>query len=91
MCRNIKPLFNFDPPASQEEIHAASLQFIRKVSGYNNPSKVNQKAFDKAVNEFAKVTQKLFDSLSTQAKTKDREVEKERARKRSEKRFSKES
>lgn len=89
MCRNIKPLFNFDPPASQEEIQAASLQFIRKVSGYNNPSKVNQKAFDKAVNEVAKVTQKLFDSLSTQAKTKDREVEKERAKKRSEKRFGK--
>ncbi len=80
MCRNIKTLFNFDPPATEEEIRAASLQFVRKLSGYNRPSKVNEQAFNRAVNEVAAVAAVLLDSLATEAQPRHREVEAERAR-----------
>jgi hypothetical protein len=87
MCRNIKPLFHFDPPASDEEIRAASLQFVRKVSGFTKPSQANQAAFDHAVDEVAQVVQELFGSLTTTAPTRDREVEAAKARQRSISRF----
>jgi hypothetical protein len=87
MCRNIKTLFNFDPTATDEEIHAASLQYVRKITGYNKPSKVNEEPFNQAVNEIALVTRKLLDSMETSAEPRNREVEAERARIRSEKRF----
>lgn len=80
MCRNIKPLFNFDPPATDEEIHEASLQFVRKISGMNKPSRVNDKAFDQAVDEITTKTKKLLDALVTDSKPRDRVVEAERAR-----------
>ena len=73
MCRNIKTLFNFDPPASPEEIRAASLQFVRKISGFNKPSKVNEEAFQAAVQEIARVSARLLQSLETNARPKDRE------------------
>lgn len=75
MCRNIKPLFNFDPPATDEEIRAAALQFVRKVSGFHEPSKVNQKAFERAIDEVAKVSRTLIDALQTDAKPHNREEE----------------
>jgi hypothetical protein len=87
MCRNIKTLFNFDPPATEEEIQAASLQFVRKLSGFNKPSAANETAFDGAVEEVAAVARKLLDSLVTNAEPRDREVEAERARARAAKRF----
>ena len=87
MCRNIKTLFNFDPPATDEEIRAASLQFVRKLSGFNKPSKANEAAFHRAVDEVAAVAQNLLDSLVTSAEPRDREVEAERARARSADRF----
>jgi hypothetical protein len=87
MCRNIKPLFNFEPPTSDDEIRASALQFVRKVSGTNKPSKANQQAFDRAVDEVTAVTRKLLDSLVTEAPPKDRDVEKEKAKARSMKRF----
>lgn len=87
MCRNIRTLFNFDPPATEEEIQAAALQYVRKISGFNKPSKVNEEAFNLAVIEVAAVTQKLLTSLSTNAEPRDREVERERARERNAKRF----
>lgn len=87
MCRNIRTLFNFDPPATDGEIHAASLQFVRKLSGYNNPSKVNQAAFERAVDEVAVAARALIDSLVTSAEPRDREVEAARARVRSATRF----
>ena len=87
MCRNIKPLFNFEPPATDKEIHEASLQFVRKVSGYSKPTQANQEAFDRAVNEVAAVVRDLFDSLVTTADARDRAVEAEKARKRSALRF----
>lgn len=87
MCRNIKTLFNFAPPATEDEVEAASLQFVRKLSGYNSPSKANEEAFNIAVKEIAAVAQKLLDSLVTQAEPKDRETESERARARNAKRF----
>ncbi len=80
MCRNIKTLFNFDPPATGEEVRAASLQFVRKLSGYNKPAKVNEVAFNRAVEEIAAVARNLLDSLVTGAQPRDREVEAERAR-----------
>ena len=73
MCRNIKTLFNFDPPATDEEIRAASLQFVRKLSGFNAPSKVNEAAFDHAIDEVAGVARRLIDSLSTNASPRNRE------------------
>ncbi len=89
MCRNIKSLFNFDPPATEEEIHAASLQFVRKVSGFNKPSKANEAAFLAAVDEITAVTSSLLKSLETNAPPKDREEEATRAKARSAQRFSK--
>jgi hypothetical protein len=89
MCRNIKSLFNFEPPATGEEIRAASLQFVRKVSGFNKPSKANEAAFLAAVDEIATVTNTLLSSLETNTPPKDREEEATRARTRSAQRFSK--
>jgi hypothetical protein len=87
MCRNIKTLFNFDPPATDEEIHDAALQFVRKLSGFSAPSKANRKAFDTAVDEVAAVANRLFASLETNAQPKDRDAEAVRARARSAARF----
>lgn len=88
MCRNIKTLFNFDPPATEAEVRAAALQFVRKVSGFNRPSKANEVAFMTAVDEIAAVTHKLLNSLETNAPGKDREEEAAKARARSAQRFS---
>ncbi len=87
MCRNIKTLFNFDPPATDEEIRDAALQFVRKLSGFNAPSKANRDAFDGAVEEVAAVARRLFESLETTAQPKDREEEAAKARARSAERF----
>lgn len=87
MCRNIKTLFNFDPPATDEEIKAASLQFVRKLSGFHEPSKANEAAFAKAVDEVAVVAQKLLDSLVTNAEPHNREEEAAKAHARALKRF----
>ena len=87
MCRNIKTLFNFEPPATEDEIRAASLQFVRKLSGFNAPSKVNQAAFDRAIAQVAVAARTLIDSLVTTADPRDREVESARARARSATRF----
>ena len=87
MCRNIKTLFNFEPPATEEEIQAASLQFVRKLSGFNKPSKVNEAAFERAVDDVARVAEKLLDALITKAPSRDREVEAQRARTRAAARF----
>ncbi len=87
MCRNIKTLFNFEPPATEEEIQAASLQFVRKLSGSNKPSKVNEAAFERAVDDVARVAEKLLDALVTKAPSRDREVEAQRARARAAARF----
>ena len=88
MCRNIKPLFNFAPPASEDEVRAAALQFVRKVSGFNKPSKANEAAFDAAVDEIASACRHLLHSLETNAPPKDREEEAARARARSAQRFA---
>ena len=87
MCRNIKTLFNFAPPATEDEIRAASLQFVRKLSGFNTPSKANQAAFDKAVSDVTEVATVLLGSLLTLADPRNREVEAERAKARSAVRF----
>jgi hypothetical protein len=87
MCRNIKTLFNFEPPATHEEVRAASLQFVRKLSGFNAPSRANKAAFDKAVDDVAEVATVLLGSLITLADPRNREVEAERARARSAERF----
>ena len=87
MCRNIRTLFNFDPPATDEEIRAASLQFVRKLSGFNKPSKANEDAFNHAVEEVAAAARNMLDSLVTNADPRNREVDRERARARAEKRF----
>ncbi|MGG4454874.1 DUF2277 domain-containing protein [Brevibacillus porteri] len=87
MCRNIKTLFNFDPPATEDEIEAAALQFVRKLSGFNTPSKANEEAFHRAVQEVSDVAKNLLDSLVTNAEPRNREVEIERARARNAKRF----
>ena len=87
MCRNIRPLFNFDPAATDEEIAASSLQYVRKVSGFTRPSKANEAAFDTAVYEVARVTRELVEALVTSAAPKDREVEAARRRERAAKRF----
>jgi hypothetical protein len=87
MCRNIKTLFNFEPTATEDEIQAASLQFIRKLSGFNMPSKVNEAAFNRAIQEVSLVARNLLDSLVTHAESRNREVEIERARLRTAKRF----
>jgi len=87
MCRNIKTLFNFEPPATEEEIRAASLQFVRKLSGFNKPSKANEAAFDRAIEQVTAVAQELLGSLVTNAEPRDRAVEAERARLRNAERF----
>jgi hypothetical protein len=87
MCRNIKTLFNFQPPATEDEIRAASLQFVRKLSGFTHPSKANQLAFDRAIDEVAVTARTLIDSLVTTADPRDREVEAARAKERSATRF----
>lgn len=87
MCRNIKPLFNFEPPASDDEVRAASLQFVRKISGYTEPSKANEEAFQLAIEEVATAARKLLDSLVTNADPRNREVEAQKARERNAKRF----
>jgi hypothetical protein len=87
MCRNIKTLFNFDPPASDAEVRAASIQFVRKISGSSKPSQANEAAFDKAVNAVAAASKELLDSLTTTAPPKDREVEEAKRRARAAVRF----
>ena len=87
MCRNIKTLFNFQPPASEDEIRAASVQFVRKLSGFNSPSKANQAAFERAIDDVAVAARTLIDSLVTTADPRDREVEAARAKARSATRF----
>ncbi|MEP6875626.1 MAG: DUF2277 domain-containing protein [Burkholderiales bacterium] len=87
MCRNIKPLFNFEPPATDAEIRAASLQFVRKLSGFNAPSKANEAAFERAIEEIASAARALIESLVTTADPRDREVEAARARAKSAARF----
>ena len=87
MCRNIKTLFNFEPPATEDEIHASALQFVRKLSGFNAPSKANEEAFNRAVAEVSASARKLLTSLHTHAPARDREVEAEKARVRSRARF----
>ena len=87
MCRNIKTLFNFAPPATDEEIYAASLQFVRKLSGFSKPSKANEIAFNRAAIQVAAVARTLIDSLETNAEPRDREVEAARAKARSAERF----
>ena len=87
MCRNIKTLHNFEPPATKDEVHAAALQYVRKVSGSTKPSKANEAAFERAVEEVAHVTRHLLAELVTSAPPRDREVQAARARDRAEKRF----
>ena len=87
MCRNIKTLFNFDPPVTDEEIRSASLQFVRKLSGFNSPSRANRAAFDQAVDEVAASARALIGALVTTAEPRDREIEAERARARAASRF----
>jgi len=87
MCRNIKTLFNFDPPATDEEIRAASVQFVRKLSGFNAPSKANEAAFDRAVDDVAAIAQRLIDSLKTTAIPRNREEVAAAARARAAERF----
>ena len=88
MCRNIHTLYNYEPPATNEEIHDASLQYVRKVSGFTKPSQANEAAFASAVDEIAGATMRLLEQLVTSAAPKDREVEAERARARAAKRFA---
>jgi hypothetical protein len=88
MCRNIRTLYNFDPPASHEEVNAAALQYVRKISGFTKPSKANQEAFDRAVAEVAHVSMHLLANLETNAPPKDREVEAAKAKARSAQRYA---
>jgi hypothetical protein len=87
MCRNIKTLFNFDPPVNEDEIHAASLQFVRKITGFNKPSKANEAYFQSAIDEVAAVSARLLSSLATNAPPKNREEEAAKAKARSADRF----
>jgi hypothetical protein len=87
MCRNIRTLHNFDPPATSDEVHAAALQYVRKVSGSTRPSTANQAVFDRAVEEIAHITRHLLDDLVTSAPPKDREIEAAKARARAEQRY----
>jgi hypothetical protein len=89
MCRNIKPLYNFEPPAAPDEVRSASLQFVRKVSGFTKPSKANEEPFARAVHEVSSAVQRLMDALVTNAAPRDRAVEAEKARARGIKRFAK--
>jgi hypothetical protein len=88
MCRNIRTLHNFEPPATTEEIQASALQYVRKVSGFTKPSQANETAFERAVDEVAAVTARLIDELVTNAPPKDRELEAQRKRERAAKRFA---
>jgi hypothetical protein len=88
MCRNIRTLFNFDPPATDEEIRASAVQFVRKLSGFTKPSKVNQPAFDQAIDEVADVARRLIDSLQAVAPPKNREIEAAKARARAAERYA---
>ncbi len=88
MCRNIRPLFNFEPPASEEEIRASALQFVRKVSGFSKPSQANAEAFDRAVEEVAEAARRLISSLHSAAPPRDRETEASKARERARRRFA---
>ncbi len=87
MCRNIRTLFNFEPPATEHEIHASALQFVRKLSGFSRPSQANQAAFDRAVAEVSEAARKLLTSLHTSAPARDREIEADKAKERSRLRF----
>jgi hypothetical protein len=87
MCRNIKTLFNFEPPANEDEVKAASLQFVRKISGFNKPSRANEEVFDHAVAEVTRVARELLESLTTTAPPRDRDVEAAKAKERAAKRF----
>jgi hypothetical protein len=87
MCRNIRPLFNFDPPVTDEEVQAASVQFVRKISGFTKPSKANEDAFSRAVDEVAAAARTLVDSLTTSAPPRDREVEAAKAKARAAERY----
>jgi hypothetical protein len=91
MCRNIRPLFNFAPPVTPEDVRAASVQFVRKVSGFAKPSHANEPAFNRAVDEISIAVQRLLDSLVTNAPPRDREAERARAKVRAAKRFAKTS
>jgi hypothetical protein len=88
MCRSIKTLFNFEPPATEDEIRASALQFVRKLSGFNKPSQANAAAFERAVDEVSEAAHRLLASLHTSAPTRDREVEAEKARARARERFA---
>jgi hypothetical protein len=88
MCRNIHTLFNFEPPATEEEVHDAALQYVRKISGFTKPSRANEEAFARAVDEVTAASKRLLDELVTNAPPRDREVEAERARARAAKRFA---
>ena len=88
MCRNIRTLFNFEPPASEDEVRASALQFVRKLSGFTHPSKVNEAAFNQAVDEVSDVARRLLASLKTKQPTRDREVEAAKARARARERFA---
>jgi hypothetical protein len=88
MCRNIQTLYNFEPPATDEEVRDAALQYVRKISGFSKPSRANEEAFDRAVDEVTKASRRLLDSLVTSAPPKDREVEAERRRARAAERFA---
>ena len=88
MCRNIRTLFNFEPPATDEEIRASALQFVRKLSGFAQPSKANEAAFNRAVEEVSTAARRLIDSLETASAPRDREVEAEKARARARERFA---
>ena len=87
MCRNIKTLFNFDPPATDEEVRASSLQFVRKLSGFTKPSQANQPVFDQAVDDVSQIARNLIDSLTTAAPNRTREIEADKARARAARRF----
>jgi hypothetical protein len=87
MCRNIKTLFNFEPPATEDEIYASAVQFVRKLSGFNTPSQANQAAFDRAVDEVSVAARRLLASLHTHAPARDREIEAHKAKERSRARF----
>jgi hypothetical protein len=88
MCRNIRTLFNFEPPATEDEIRASALQFVRKLSGYTHPSKANEAAFNRAVHEVSTAARRLLDSLETHSPPRDREVEALKARERARARFA---
>ena len=88
MCRNIRTLFNFEPPATEDEIRASALQFVRKLSGFTHPSKANEPAFDRAVDEVAEAARRLISSLQTSAPARDREIEAAKAKARARERYA---